>query len=309
MEIVEYIIILGFSISVISEIMTIITLYFQLTIKNLRKFPGILITIQCVAQMFYDLHWFSVLPQIKSWVFQQSTELCSTWGMLTMFFYFLGYNYATCLALEVVIKLKNGSNLSHKRRLIAYHSVSISISLAFCIVIYVFNGYGVSGLNTCSVNAENNIHLLEFFPFALNIPIIWYSVIYAIVNVDNKYKSVIINYVLIVTSVSVTWFFPTFFKLMVLVTGKDGNWTFIAFIIGTTSGLFVGLSRLLNKKVMKEIKKVITYRELKKINPRKGKVERNPQVLKLLEELNSQSEDYDFFTNFFELIGQNVGTI
>jgi hypothetical protein len=156
------------------------------------------------------------------------------------------------------------------------------------------------------VKNSNKIHLLEFAPFILNVPLIWFSVIYAFTHIEDKYRGVILNYLFIVISVSVTWFFPTFFKLVVLLSGKDGNWTFIAFIIGTTSGLFVGLSRLMNRKVMKDIKKVYKSHKLKNINPRRVRVEINPQIAKLLDEGSSWSEDYDFFTNFFELISQNV---
>jgi hypothetical protein len=206
----------------------------------------------------------------------------------------------------VILKVKNGANLSFKKRLIIYHLVSNLLSLIFCILILVDGGFGESAIGTCSVADKLITNCFEFTPFVLNIPIIWFSVIYALVHIENKYKSITINYVLIVASVSVTWFLPTFIKLISNFGLNNYDLTVFGIIIGTTSGFFVGLSRLLNKKVMKEIKSVLINNELKNFNLRKEKVETNPKMRKLIESMDSFSEDYDFFTNFFELISQNV---
>ncbi|OMJ76503.1 hypothetical protein SteCoe_24125 [Stentor coeruleus] len=190
----------------------------------------------------------------------------------------------------------------------AYHLINWFLAITLCVLLYIYNAYGISGLHTCSVTNNHPMHSLEYIPFILNLPIMWFSVIYAIKKLDRKYVSTIMNFTLIVFSVSLTWFFPTFFKMIVILTGKSGNWTFIAFFIGTLSGTFVGLSRLINKKVMKDIKKHYDQWsiELKSFNLRRDRVETHDGIEQLLDFTSSLfgSEDLDFFTNFHESISK-----
>ena len=230
-----------------------------------------------------------------------------------MQFYFLGYNYATCLSIEILFKIRHRSNLLFKARLISYHAISWILASSFTVLLWLFHGYGISGLNTCTVTNDSFIHILEYAPFGLNLPIMWFSVIYSLIHLEKRYTSITMNFIMIILSVSITWFFPTFFKLIVLLSKKTGNWTYIAFIIGTLSGSFVGISRLMNRKVIKEIKaRFYEYgHEMKSFDLKIGKVEINEQLLNILDSSSSilSSSDLDFFTNFFDNLSKNVKNI
>ena len=88
-----------------------------------------------------------------------------------MQFYFLGYNYATCLSIEILFKLRHRSNLYFTKRLFLYHFSSWLLASLFSILLGAFKGYGVSGFNTCSIDELKSIHYLEFVPFGMNLPI------------------------------------------------------------------------------------------------------------------------------------------
>lgn len=300
----------GFCFAVVSIVVSFVTIFFQIWVVKLRKFPGVLVTMQCICQVVYDFHWLTALPAMAYWLEHEDPRVCKGWGIITMQFYFLGYNYATSLSIEIIYKLRNRSNVFYKKRLYMYHAVSWGIATFFSILLYSMNGYGVSGLHTCSVTNNKSIHSLEYVPFGLNLPIMWFSVIYSLKHIERKYTPIALNFTFIVLSVSITWFFPTFFKLIVVLTQKDGNWTFIAFIIGTLSGTFVGLSRIINRKVIKEIKKKIRegHQELNKLDFKKVRVEYEDKYLSLLDGTSSffESSELDFFTNFHENLSKNV---
>lgn len=310
MNYIDVFLVVGFGFAILSIVISLITIFLQLWVPKLRRFPGILITMQCVSQVFYDIHWIPVLPSINTSIKGNYQAMCEIWGIITMFFYFLGYNYATCLSFEIIFKLNHRVNIHYRTRMWAYHLINWFLAITLCVLLYIYNAYGISGLHTCSVSNNHPMHSLEYIPFVLNLPIMWFSVIYAIKKVDRKYVSTIMNFTLIVFSVSLTWFFPTFFKMIVILTGKSGNWTFIAFFIGTLSGTFVGLSRLVNKKVIKDIKKHYDQWsiELKSFNLRRDRVETYDGIEQLLDFTSSLfgSEDLDFFTNFHESISKQV---
>ena len=56
MEMTDVIAIVGCCFAIISIIISLITIFFQIWVVNLRKFPGILVTMQCICQAFYDFH-------------------------------------------------------------------------------------------------------------------------------------------------------------------------------------------------------------------------------------------------------------
>lgn len=312
MNYIDVFLVTGFSFAIISIVISLITIFLQLWVPKLRRFPGILITMQCISQVFYDIHWLPVLPSINASMKANYPTICEIWGMVTMFFYFLGYNYATCLSFEIIFKLSHRVNIHYKTRMWAYHLTTWLLSIVFCVLLYIYNAYGISGLQTCSVSNSHVMHSLEYAPFILNLPIMWFSVIYAIRKLEQKYISTVMNFMMVVLSVSLTWFLPTFFKLIVVLTGKTGNWTFIAFFIGTLSGTSVGLSRLINKKVIKDIKK--HYEEwtieLKSFDVRRDRVETCDRVEYLLDFTSSLfgSEELDIFTNFHESISKQVNS-
>lgn len=307
---VEVILTIGFCFAIISILFSLVTIFLQLWVPRLRRFPGIIITMQCISQIFYDLHWLPVLPSINETMKDNYSSICEIWGFFTMLFYFLGYNYATCLSFEIIFKLKNRVNFHYRTRMWVYHISAWLLASIFCIILLVYKAYGISGLKTCSVSNSHPLHSLEYAPFVLNLPIMWFSVIYAIKKLKWKYFSTTMNYALVIISVSLTWFFPTFLKLIMVLTKTEENLALAAFLIGTLSGTCVGLSRVTNKKVQKEIKKHYKYLniELKNLDLRKGKVESQEGFSNLLDISNSlfESEEIDFFTNFYEAISKQV---
>jgi hypothetical protein len=301
---------IGLGFSVISILFSLFITLMQLIVPKLRKFPGNLFTMISISLLVYNCHWLSADPGVHDFL-SANSALCEFLGLVLMFFYFLGYNYTTCLSIEILFKLQNRTNIHHKKRLLSYHLLSWLISIIFCVFLYVYKGLGMSSFETCSVNDKQKIHVLEFLPLVLNEPIIWYCLIKILIGTEKKYASITINFAYIVLALSITWFFPAFIKFIMFATGKNGVWIFIGYFIGAVSGICVGLSRLSNKKVIAEIKKKFSKSNYKIKTHLLSNESRNS--LKVTAEDHSASfaeiSQMDLFFNFYELLGKNVKLI
>ena len=240
-----------FAFSWVSQAITTLVIALHIIIPKLRKYPGQYILLQCICQFVYDAHWVTAFFYVTSSVLTE--KACEILGVIENFVMNMGLTYTVALSLEVLLKLKDISNVAYYKRNIIYHTSSLLISFSMFILIYSFGSYGKSPIGTCSIKSmtgliiQNTLRILVLITLAL----IVFSLIQ---NVKKPFSRLMWNYCLVITFVWLTWCVPGILSLANMVYGCEYCMT-LATLLGTLSGTLVGLARLANKQIFRGLKK------------------------------------------------------
>ena len=92
--------------------------------KQMNKPPGNLIkyTIICEMVLFIDLLYDSITVAVHGEVIENSVWEAA--GALSLYFWFLGWNYFTCLAFEIMYRMLRPTDLKYRRRSLIYNILS-----------------------------------------------------------------------------------------------------------------------------------------------------------------------------------------
>ena len=252
-----------FIFSCVSQGFTIILIILHIWILKLRRHPGQFVLIQCLCQLIYDVHWLSAFHNITG--FQIPEDMCQGFGMVENFFTNLGLMYTLALSLEIYIKFRDISNIAYYKRSIFYHMASFLVSGVIMAMIYLFGTFGESPLGTCGLKDFTSITIqnsLRVFSLLLLI----YVLSGLLRKTEKIYSTIIYNYCLVIISVWFTWALPGLLSFA---------WIYLdcfycyhaAVILGTLSGTLVGISRLSDKRIYKELKKKGRSKNPIKISP------------------------------------------
>lgn len=122
-------------------------------VKVLREPPGMLIFWQCVGQTMVDFHWVYAGLYYLSTSYRPHRHIsdsfsCRLTGLISLYFYFLTWNYTLCLSFEIYCKVRNPLRHSYRRKSLMYHSMSHISCIALVAVIGATNASGVSVSHT-----------------------------------------------------------------------------------------------------------------------------------------------------------------
>lgn len=237
----------------VSLIISLFVLFAHALVPKMIRPPGDFIIIQAIAQVFIDIHWYSVFFNNE---LPQNSPQCITIGALTVFFTSLSMNCIFALCIDITIKLRNRATSTPTSRRIIYYIGIFGFPL-FLVILSIFNDdYGYSTSGSCSLkpfSTSSNIRLCSFFAEILIQLIL---ICYINKKIGNIYSKVTFNYFLVVISESLFVFTSNLFKMIAL--GIDDAQTQEAFvyiyeIISSSTGIAIGICRLYNKRLLRHL--------------------------------------------------------
>ncbi|OMJ72567.1 hypothetical protein SteCoe_28954 [Stentor coeruleus] len=239
----------------ISLLLSIFSILIHLQFRRLLKPPGELIFIQCIAQFFIDIHWYS---SIFIWYYSYrqigpKSSLCTFIGCIAVFFTSISMNYLLALCIEVTIKLHSRSYDNYAKRKVIYHLASVSFAMFLVIRGIVCDEYGGSTINTCSLIHGTTTSQIRQDSFYVEIGLMTILIIYIMVKIGKIYSRVTFNYFLVIISMSVLVILTNVLKEISEST-SDPDLTYkFANILGSATGIATGVARAWNKNLLKMI--------------------------------------------------------
>lgn len=187
-------------ISVVSEC---ILLYGLLRLRQIREHPEIMIFWQCVSQLILDLHWFTGIEIFKAVL----TDFeCQFLGSVSMYFYFLSWNYTVLLSIEILMKILYPHETRYIKRRIWYHSVSHFTSLAVFIILMIGDNNGSSIMKTCFVENRSVYELVVILPIFIHFPLCIGITTYTIcISYNTFYAQYLKYHMLVVFAFALCW--------------------------------------------------------------------------------------------------------
>lgn len=277
-----------FIFSWISQAITTIVIVLHILMPKLRKYPGQYVLLQCLCQFVYDAHWVTAFFYLTSSKLTERT--CEILGMIETFIMNMGLIYTVALSLELLIKLKYILNIAYYKRNIFYHTSSLLISFLMFILILSFGSYGKSPVGTCSLKSKTSLIIQN--SLRILVLIILTLIIFSLIqNVKKPFSRLMRNYCLVITFVWLTWCVPGILILINL-TVECEYCMIAATLLGTLSGTFVGLARLANKQIFRELKKkFLSFEEKQDLYLKKRFIRQNDSSLLTIHEgmLNNES--------------------
>ena len=179
---------------------------------------------------------------------------CKMMGVGTVFSSMISMNYMLALSIEVVIKLRKRTHAYHKLRKTIYHVYSLGLSIFMVILPQVLGDYGSSDIKTCSLASHSISEYLRMIIFGVEIVIMWILIIYMLQKVGKTFSNVILNYFLVIFTMTFSVTIVNILGFASEVNLRDPQYyTQVALIIGATTGISMGISRLSNKRLIKQI--------------------------------------------------------
>ena len=165
----------------------------------------------------------------------------------------LSMNYMLCLSVEVIVRISKKTNPFHQIRKYSYHIFSIGQAIFLVVLAEANKDFGSSDIGTCSLIPNSLTESIRLYTFAGETFIMWVLIILMIRKVGKTYSNVLFNYFLVVLTM-------TFSVTVVNILGYADDFKLknpqiysnLALAIGSTTGISVGLSRLMNKRLIKE---------------------------------------------------------
>lgn len=163
-------------------------------------------------------------------------------------------NYMLCLSIEVTIKLYKKTSIHYRLKKYCYHIFSIGQGVFLVVLAELHNDFGSSDIGTCSLVPTSLTESIRIYTFMVETILMWVLVGIMYKKVGKTYSNVIFNYYMViltmtssVTVVNVLGYSDKFDK-------KDQQiYSNIALVVGSTTGISMGLSRLINKRLIKQI--------------------------------------------------------
>lgn len=237
--------------SLVSQLVTVLVIVMYIVVPKLRKHPGQYVLIQCVCQFIYDLHWVISFLTFASG--EISNQTCEFIGIIENFATNIGLMFTLALSIELLIKLKDISNIAYYKRNIFYFISSLLVSLFMITLIYLFGSFGKTKFGTCSIIGLQALYIEE------GLRIIFFILFIVIISLLLKYSQgsslrLIIHYSLIIFFVLLTWCIPGLLALIDL-KYNCAYCKIMAMTLGTLSGLLIGMTRMADKVIYRELRK------------------------------------------------------
>lgn len=299
-----FIYILGITFSSLSSVVTIAIIFLHLWIPKLLKHPGQYVFLQCICQLIYDFHW---LVSYSTW--KSTSETCELEAILLVTAYNCGLLYVSVLGIELCCKIKHKGSVSYFRRTFVYHTFVIGITSAVDVVILVLGGFGLTAFHTCSVtNPISNYfeYIISSGNFITMIVCLWYL----LANRGKSSSKLITNFTFYIFFVLFTWILPSFFTMP--------GWEFLTitgYFLGTLSGMLIGLSRIINHKLYREVrKKFLKSNEkfqylMENIQSPKQKTDLNSSLEEIFTAKSNDFSSVNCYGELYDSISVKVGDI
>ena len=163
-------------------------------------------------------------------------------------------NYMLSLSIEVIVKLKKQTHTYFKIRRVGYHAFSIGLALFLVVLAASLGDYGSSNMQTCSVVPRTVTANIRLATFAIEIVAMWAMIAYMMKKVGKTYSNVIFNYFLVIFTMSAS---VTIVNILGFAKDFQADhphiYTELALVIGSTTGISIGLSRLSNRRLIRHI--------------------------------------------------------
>jgi hypothetical protein len=246
----DFILTIGLVLAILSLLITTFLIFLHFWIPKLRKHPGQFVLIQCVFQFCYDLHWLTSYPQI-SHTFVDNSSVCFYSAIFTNACFNFGVIYVCVLTLELIIKFNHTASFAYYKRSIFYHFFAVVFIVISEFLYFLIGAFGKTKFNTCAVSSTE-ADIIEDILILISFIFLLLSLIYLCKKLSLGYSKVMWNYFLVVFSVILTWHIPS---ILVNESNQlDGKSTVIAaYLLGTTSGIVVGLARLIDGKIYSQL--------------------------------------------------------
>lgn len=177
------------------------------------------------------------------------------------------------LSIEVVIKLKSRTHIHYNLRKKFYHVVCIGHAIAIVLLGEIHKDFNQSSLGTCSLINRSFTESARLIGWIIENIIMLGLIFYMLKKVGKTYSNVIFNYFLMIllmtASVSSTNILQ---NLSYFGIDSCSDCSELAFAIGCSTGISMGLSRLANKRLLKQIMWKITCKKV-------VIVKKNPEVI------------------------------
>mmetsp|Transcript_29958 Transcript_29958/g.53161 ORF Transcript_29958/g.53161 Transcript_29958/m.53161 type:complete len:650 (+) Transcript_29958:31-1980(+) len=137
-------------------------IFAYLLLRSLRVPPGMIIMMQCIGVAIVDLQWaLAAIHYVATGSLEDSLS-CQAQGLLTVFFVYQSWNYTTCLACEIYLKLNRPLVGRYTRRDKLYHAISNIAAFAIATLVGVTDAAGLSPNGTCFIKSGSWAEALGF---------------------------------------------------------------------------------------------------------------------------------------------------
>jgi hypothetical protein len=242
---------IGLVLAVLSLFVTTFLIFLHFWIPKLRRHPGQFVLIQCVFQFCNDLHWLTSYPKISQ-TFVDKPSVCVYSAIFTSVSFNLGIFYVCVLTLELIIKVNHTASFAYYKRSIFYHFFAVLFIVSLEFLYFLMGGFGKTKFDTCAI-ISTEADMIEDVLRAISFLFLMLSLIYLCKKLSLGYSKVMWNYFLIIFCVILTWHIPgVLINQNEQLTGKTT--VEAAYLLGTTSGIVVGLARLIDGKIYRELR-------------------------------------------------------
>lgn len=255
-----YLYIIGLIFSILSLCTTVTVILLHVKIPKLLKHPGQYVFVQCVCQLIYDLHWCISYPRFDH--YSEYSYLCKIEAILLTTACNLGIMYVTVLGIELSIKFKFRGSIAYFKRSLIYNTTCLIIALVIDLALLVNGEYYLTEFYTCSVSYIY-ADIMQAIVCLICTAIMLFSLCYMLSNKRKNNEKVIKNFAFVIFFVILTWILPSgiaFFNTYIGEIYLEDT----AYILGTFSGTCIGLSRIINYKVLRFFRSDFTNSSLKK---------------------------------------------
>ena len=299
--------VIGLSFSIFSCIVTAVVIALHILIPKLLKHPGQYVFLQCLCQLAYDFHW---CISYTDWD-DRNPEICKWEALMLVSAYNCGLIYMSILGIELCCKFKNKGSVSYFKRTLVYHITSLGLTGSITITILCTGGYGHSSYRTCTATNPHTTYI-EYIISASSLITMVSSLLYLILNKSKHSWNIIKHYSYIIFFVLLTWLLPSLLETISLAL-KIEALDIIGYLVGTLSGTLIGLSRIINHKLYRQISKRVLGKEkryLYLVNNILGERMLHDSTISLIEGLASeQSHNYSsifFYGDVYDNISTKV---
>lgn len=236
-----------------SLLISIFVLFAHCLVPKMIRPPGDFIFLQAIAQVFIDLHWYSVFYNKE---LPKDSPQCTVIGALTVFFTSFSMNCIFALCIDLTIKVRNrATNTSKNKRLVYY--IGIVGFPVFLVILSICNGdFGYSPSGSCSLKSMSLSSNIRLASFLVEIIIQIFLICYIYYKIGKTYSKVTFNYFLVVVAESVFVFSSNLLKFVSLLI-DDAETQFVLLysyeIISSSTGIAIGISRLYNRRLLKHL--------------------------------------------------------
>ena len=149
---------------------------------------------------------------------------------------------------------------------IVYHTLCIGLAGFLLVLAEIRGDYGNSQLNTCSLVGTSVSEYVRLGIFAAEIILMWILIFFMRKKVGKTYSNVFFNYFLVIFTMNLSVTIVNLLSFSKYIGLKDHELiSSISLAIASSTGLLMGISRLSNKRLIKQILWRVGLKKKKKI--------------------------------------------